>query len=171
MASHGNPAALWAIVALAACSRVEQPRAAAEVSPSPGLLPREAYLVVLDSALGHVRRDELIVMVDGAAPFLLTRDDLRARQSKRGSGSEECPPKSSIWFDAPRLAPDGRIVLHVVEARASPGGWMLGHLYLFRCTDGACRLADHGVLEEDFLRTCGHSAEFGFPPPNPLTND
>jgi hypothetical protein len=125
------------------------------------LLPRAAYLLALDSSLSRVRHGAPRVWVSDLEPFPFTAQDMESRQALRGNGDATCPGEASVSFDTPTRRPDGRISLHVVEKTPVPPGWTLGHLYMFRCADGACRLEGDGQLEEDFVRTCGPGVEFG----------
>jgi hypothetical protein len=124
-------------------------------------LPRAAYLVALDSSLHRVRGVASSVWIDGVEPLPFTAEDLAVRQAQRGNGDVTCPREASLRFGAPTQQPDGRILLHVVEAAAVPPGWIVGHVYSFRCPGETCRLEDDGQLEEDYLRTCGPGIEFG----------
>ena len=124
-------------------------------------LPRAAYLVALDSSLSRIRGVASTVWIDGVEPLPFTAEDLATRQAHRGNGDATCPGKASLRFGAPTQQPDGRILLHVVEATAVPPGWIAGHVYFFRCEGPTCRLEGDGQLEEDYLRTCGAGAEFG----------
>jgi hypothetical protein len=123
-------------------------------------LPRTAYLVALDSSLLRVRGVSQQVWVDGAEPLPITAEDLKTRQAKWGNGEATCSGQASIKFGAPSQQPDGRILLHVIEAAAMPPGWIVGHVYFFRCDRATCRLEHDGQLEEDYLRTCGAGVEF-----------
>jgi hypothetical protein len=148
---------------LSACAHVNQRALTAPATRADSavvLLPRAAYLVALDSSLHRIRGAASRVWIDGEEPWPFTAEDLAVRQAQRGSGDDRCPGEASLRFGAPTQQPDGRILLHVVEAAAAPG-WIAGHVYFFRCAGATCRLVDDGELEEDYLRTCGPGTEFG----------
>jgi hypothetical protein len=115
-------------------------------------LPRTAYLMALDASLPRVRGTSPRVWVTGEGPLPITAEDLRTRQARAGNEDETCTGEASITFGIPSQQRDGRILLHVIEARAAAPA--VGHLYFFRCNGATCHLEHDGQLEEDYILIC-----------------